>query len=170
MFVIFGWNHQIVNNIGPVLPQVCPNCKNDEFWHLLKISTWFTLFFIPVFPYENNRLIMCPVCKEGLKIDADTYTIYKSIAEINIEFSEKRITESERITKMEEYFKILEEKNNSLRVRQLEESKDFTQQVESKPNHELIEIFNGDRDKYNPAFLFAVEEELSKRGIKPEST
>lgn len=170
MFVIFGWNHQIVKNSGPVLPQVCPNCKNDEYWHLLKISTWFTLFFIPVFPYENNRLIMCPICKEGLKIDSETFTVYKSIAEINTDFTENRITESERTSKLEEYFTILEDKNNSLKGLQIEESKNFTQQVESKTNQELISILSDDSDKYNPAFLFAVEGELNKRGIKPEST
>lgn len=169
MFVIFGWNHQIVSNIGPVLSQVCPNCKNDEYWHLLKISNWFTLFFIPLIPYENKRLIMCPVCKEGMRIDGETFTVYKSIAEINKDFMEKRITETERNSKLEVYFNVLEQKNNATLLLQQEESKDFTRQVESKTSQELLNILNDDNDKYNPAFLIAVQEELRKRDIKPES-
>jgi hypothetical protein len=28
----------------------------------LKVTTWFTLFFIPVIPYKRRYLLACPVC------------------------------------------------------------------------------------------------------------
>lgn len=49
----------------------CPNCKNDRYWNLVNAKTWFTLFFIPVIPYENNSYLLCPVCERGLQLHGE---------------------------------------------------------------------------------------------------
>jgi hypothetical protein len=52
MFFIFGWNHQEIKQLGPVEQHNCKNCTNVEYWRLDKVSRYFTLFFIPIFPHD----------------------------------------------------------------------------------------------------------------------
>lgn len=30
------------------------------------MRTWFTLFFIPVIPYENKHILLCEICSNGV--------------------------------------------------------------------------------------------------------
>jgi len=30
--------------------------------------SWFTLFFIPVLPYENSHFLVCPICSNGRQL------------------------------------------------------------------------------------------------------
>lgn len=165
MFVIFGWGHHKTENLGPVLPKKCGNCKNEEYWHLYKTSKWFTLFFFPLFPYESDKMIICPVCNRGTAVDLETYKSYASIAEINKAFSENTVTQEERDSKLSEIFTDLENKELAEKTKQVEESKNFVEQIKEKSDEELRELLNKNREEYNPAFMIAVEDEAKKRGI-----
>lgn len=68
MFVIFGWGKKSVNNFGAAVPAICPNCHNDGFLNLLHKKTWFSLFFIPVLPYDSNYYLLCEICSAGLEL------------------------------------------------------------------------------------------------------
>jgi len=169
MFVIFGWGHHKSENLGPVLPKKCANCKNEEYWQLYKISKWFTLFFLPVFPYDSNKLIVCPVCNHGTAVDATTYEQYKAIAEINKAFSENTITQDERDQRLTEIFTELERTEKAEQAKHSEESKGFAQQVSEKTDEELKVLLGKNREEYNPAFMLAVEEEAKKRGLSAQA-
>lgn len=59
MFFIFGWGKTTVTDYGSLNASYCGNCNNMSSKHLIKIRKWFTLFFIPVIPYESNYQILC---------------------------------------------------------------------------------------------------------------
>lgn len=40
----------------------CSNCGNVTNWEVLKVTDWFTLFFIPVFPMGSHYYEVCPIC------------------------------------------------------------------------------------------------------------
>ena len=61
MIVLFG-NKRIVTPLGMTKPYTCGRCHNVNPWQVIKVSTWFTLFFIPVFPYSTHYDEKCPVC------------------------------------------------------------------------------------------------------------
>ena len=71
MFFIFGWGHRTNNDRGPTMPANCPNCHNDSWFHFFTYRTWFTLFFIPVIPYESKSFLLCPVCSSGLELNGE---------------------------------------------------------------------------------------------------
>ena len=71
MFFLFGWGHRTTNEQGPTIPIECPNCSNQTWLHLLSYRTWFTLFFIPIIPYESKNLLLCPVCTKGVELSGD---------------------------------------------------------------------------------------------------
>ena len=99
--IIFGWNRQTIWTLGAVFRQLCSNCHNEEYWVLIRRTTWFTLFFIPVIPYNTEWLLLCPVCKYGVKLGAEQVRKYKPLAEANKELSDGKINEAEYTRKVE---------------------------------------------------------------------
>ena len=73
MFIIFGWNHEIRTNYGPVEEIICTNCTIKDYWILEKSKVYFTLFFIPIFSYKTNLEYYCPRCKECVQLDETTF-------------------------------------------------------------------------------------------------
>ena len=113
MFVIFGWNHQKITNYGAVEQHKCQNCHNTEFWQLDKISKYFTIFFIPIFPHDNDYWFHCPTCNHGVELEKSEFENYKSIAEINSAFLEEMITEEERVKELELIYKNIDKVNTN---------------------------------------------------------
>lgn len=62
---------------------------------LTRSMVWFTLFFIPVFPYSIKYFLSCPICKYGLILDREQIEKIKPIAEANQLLIEGKITERE---------------------------------------------------------------------------
>jgi len=72
MFIIFGWGRRTIRALGFTGARLCANCRNTSQWKVIKVTRWFTLFFIPVIPYESRYVAMCPVCSRGIQVDAQT--------------------------------------------------------------------------------------------------
>ncbi|MBI3928565.1 MAG: zinc-ribbon domain-containing protein [Armatimonadetes bacterium] len=82
---MFGLGHRKEKKLGPVARRVCPNCHNEDFWELREISTWFTLFFIPLFPYGREHLLVCPICRLSAAVPADEVEPLTRQAQANLE-------------------------------------------------------------------------------------
>jgi len=93
--IIFGWGRQTIRRIGIVFKNLCGNCHNEEYWVLTRIMTWFTLFFIPVFPYEAKYNLSCPVCQYGITLKGEQVKQFKPVAEANELLITGKITETE---------------------------------------------------------------------------
>lgn len=100
MPIIFGWGRQTTWNIGPVFRQQCSHCNNNEFWVLLRRTTWFTLFFIPIIPYKSAWWCLCPICKYGIELKPEQVQKLKPIAEANQQLNKGEITEQQYQIKM----------------------------------------------------------------------
>lgn len=72
MFVLFGFGHTKVKKVGETKVSKCSNCSNTRAFDIVERSKWFTLFFIPVFPYSKEKAIVCPVCKSIKKADVSS--------------------------------------------------------------------------------------------------
>ena len=46
----------------------CENCGMYNYWELADLWTWFTLFFIPLFPVHKKSMVACPRCGSGIKL------------------------------------------------------------------------------------------------------
>jgi hypothetical protein len=101
MLFIFGWGRRTVNDKGPTLPLTCPNCGNERYWNLVNAKTWFTLFFIPVIPYNNDNYLLCPVCERGMELNSEQAERAKQLNGSTQAYLNKQITE-------EQYKQILE--------------------------------------------------------------
>ena len=100
--IIFGWGRQTIKNIGVVFKNLCSHCHNEEYWVLTRIMTWFTLFFIPIIPYETKYHLSCPVCKYGLTLDHKQIQELRPVAETNQLLIDGKITQEEHQARMQQ--------------------------------------------------------------------
>ena len=63
MIIIFGTKSKEIKENKGVF--VCPECQNLKQYITKSVQTWFTLFFIPVFPVgsKKHKHVECQGCK-----------------------------------------------------------------------------------------------------------
>ena len=63
MFIIFGCKSRYINEDEGVF--VCPQCETLKQYNKKSIQSWFTLFFLPIFPLgkKEDRHIECHQCQ-----------------------------------------------------------------------------------------------------------
>ena len=49
----------------------CTHCNNDNYFNVKTYKEWFTLYFIPIFPFSIRRRVECPICEYGYEITKD---------------------------------------------------------------------------------------------------
>ena len=69
MFFIFGFGKTTTRTVGVVGKVRCSNCSNVREWDYKKVTTWFTLFFIPIIPYKVIYVKECPICNAAFIVD-----------------------------------------------------------------------------------------------------
>lgn len=68
-FILIGFGKKTYKDLGETGPeQQCVWCSSVMFYHLVLVRTWFTYFFIPIFPYRNEYRIACPACNGNIGI------------------------------------------------------------------------------------------------------
>jgi len=64
-----------------VLFYACAVCRHEAAQRLVQHRRWFTLFFVPVFPFSTKRVITCAYCGAGTEIDDETAERFQADAE-----------------------------------------------------------------------------------------
>ncbi|MGO9028390.1 MAG: zinc ribbon domain-containing protein [Acidimicrobiales bacterium] len=59
---------------------LCQRCQRPSAHAVFKLRTWFTLFFIPIFPISIKYATACPMCGAGTKIDKAQAEHLESVA------------------------------------------------------------------------------------------
>jgi hypothetical protein len=75
MFIIFGTRGRITAaNPQDILESSCPACQGDLE---LKVNkTWFTLFFLPIFPVNTNGTFYhCSQCDSAYRSEARQHLV-----------------------------------------------------------------------------------------------
>ena len=73
MFIIVGNTHFTHNRKRTREVINCPNCAHQFNFLLSTTSSWFTVLFVPVFPYRFKRNLECPHCGCRLKVSGPDY-------------------------------------------------------------------------------------------------
>ena len=69
--MIFGWGRTTVHTLGWAPTRMCGHCHNEGPWLVARVRRWFTLFFIPVVPYDSRYVAMCPICSSRFEVDRE---------------------------------------------------------------------------------------------------
>ena len=73
MFIIWGFGHRTVKKYGQAAAAICGRCNNNVNRELVKITNWFTLFFIPIIPYKTRYYLSCPICGEAMELSKEEF-------------------------------------------------------------------------------------------------
>lgn len=66
--IIWGWR-KLRKIMLEVEEMECDHCHNVSRFKLVRLTSWFTLFFIPLIPLKSEYFISCSICEYGYKID-----------------------------------------------------------------------------------------------------
>ena len=67
--MIVGWGHTITKKYYGDMPErSCPHCDKITKWQIMRIISWYDVFFIPVCPWETKYWLLCPICEHGVNI------------------------------------------------------------------------------------------------------
>jgi len=63
---------------------ICPNCRIKTAHYLIKHTSWFTLYFMPILPLSDRLFVKCGRCGFETEIeDEDTQEkIYEKLKEL----------------------------------------------------------------------------------------
>ena len=62
--IIIGGLKQTMKQCGQTPHNNCTRCNNIVHSRLLKVTSWFTFFFIPLIPYKVRYVAACPICNQ----------------------------------------------------------------------------------------------------------
>ena len=161
MIVVHG-TRESQDSFGPVKSLNCKNCRISNEWDVLKKTDWYTLYFIPILPF-NRYLICCNRCKYEEFISKQEYKIYYGMLQLSKGMNVEKPSPSqlESFNELEEKLKVLNDK----KIKKINDDKHhFHVKVKAMSNQELMHrVVN--RDGYSSAFLCAVEDEVKARKI-----
>ena len=84
-----GWGTKTRKGRKAYMIKRCSLCKNDDsIWILRKRTTWITLFYIPIIPYDTDYCLECHHC-EG----------YIPLSKTDFENCKREIEEADKIPK-----------------------------------------------------------------------
>lgn len=95
MIFIFGWGDRKVKCYGATEEYQCSRCNNRTFWQLYSVSSWVTLFFVPLFRLKKEYFEQCEICQNSRKIDSEEVDRYIELTELNRRASSTNMTESD---------------------------------------------------------------------------
>ncbi|MCL2036689.1 MAG: zinc-ribbon domain-containing protein [Oscillospiraceae bacterium] len=67
MIIIWG-TKGFTKIMGYTSETTCNHCNNRNAFQIMRVMTWFTLFWIPLFPVSSRYFIVCPICSNNAKI------------------------------------------------------------------------------------------------------
>jgi hypothetical protein len=86
----------------------CPNCHNETALHLVYRKTWFEYFFIKIFPYRRQYLLVCKICTRSCKLEGQQIDSAKRMNQAMTAYLNKTVS-------ADEYKSVLSEVRNDLR-------------------------------------------------------
>lgn len=68
MFII--WGSKVMEKVLGKSQRAyqCAHCNNVNNYKIFRRRNWFTLFWIPIFPFSSKYFIACPICNYGSQI------------------------------------------------------------------------------------------------------
>ena len=107
MFLMFGMGKRTTKILGVMPPDRCSHCYNMTQRVKVRVTTWFTLFLIPIIPYRIEYLAVCRLCNHTIEIDKDVaLTFYDGTTPEAIERNKyigKTETQISYLKQMDEY-------------------------------------------------------------------
>jgi hypothetical protein len=84
--IIFGYRAGKRRDFGEALPIRCPQCNTASFYRYVSVTSWLTLFFIPLIPLNRRDYLVCPICSRAIGVRRDQREVGARIVELTARF------------------------------------------------------------------------------------
>jgi len=101
MIILFGWSFKTEKNVGPAQRRTCGVCGREAFHILHQETRWFTLFFVPVIPYQHLYTLVCPFCKTPKEPNVMEVRRLKPLAKLHNAYMTGQLHEQEYRNKVQ---------------------------------------------------------------------
>ena len=105
--VIFGFGPGQQEDLGEVVPAVCPNCHNQVYLHHVRSKKTVRLYFVPVVPYGTDDYLVCPICSRGLQLSRTQLTHVRSMSTASASYRAGRLTDAQYTAQAERFWRQL---------------------------------------------------------------
>jgi hypothetical protein len=102
MLFVFGRGKRTHTDHVPTFAITCPNCHNQTHWRYQHHRNWFTLFFIPLIPYESEHYLLCDMCKQGITLENGEREHAKILAGYSKQYLEQQMSKAEYESRVNE--------------------------------------------------------------------
>jgi hypothetical protein len=93
--IIFGYRGGKRKDLGEALPIRCPQCNNLTFYRYMSVTSWFSLFFIPVIPLKRRDYLVCPICTRALGLRNDQREMASRLVELTTKYRAGELAEAD---------------------------------------------------------------------------
>ena len=93
--IIFGYRAGKRKDFGEALPIRCPQCNNATFYRYMSVTSWFSLFFIPIIPIKRRDYLVCPICSRAIGVRRDQREMASRLVELTTKYRAGRIAEAD---------------------------------------------------------------------------
>jgi hypothetical protein len=100
--IIWGFGGSKLNDRGAVWPAMCPNCHNNVLLHHVTTHATFSLFFIPLIPYDRKHHLMCPICRKSIQFDKSELPRIEAGKQLLVRARLGQIGETEYMSELEQ--------------------------------------------------------------------
>ena len=107
MVVIFGFGAGRPDDLGEVVPTVCPNCHNQVLLHHVRSKKSVRLYFVPVVPYGTDDYLVCPVCSQGLQLSAPQLPKVRAMSAAVAAYRTGRLSQARLMAQAEAFWRQL---------------------------------------------------------------
>jgi hypothetical protein len=119
--IVFGWGEARPKDLGATGPGTCPNCTNQVTFRLYKTTKWFSLFFVPLIPYDTQHLLLCPVCTQGVVLYGGQFERAKGLVQRHEQWRSKAISDDEYAADVAQFWELLQPVEDALAARKSQE-------------------------------------------------
>ena len=95
MIFIFDWGHETRSVIGPLSKAEVSIEIPGDFIDLVKVKSWFRLFFIPTIPTSTRYYLADFEIRQRFEISKDDFEKLEPFAELNLKVVNNEISQSE---------------------------------------------------------------------------
>lgn len=95
MIFIFDWGHQTEKNYGPLSRSDAPFKLEGEMVWLIRQTTWFRAFFIPLIPTKTSHYFQLINSDSTEPINFKTFEQFKELASLNMLVMDDKISDEE---------------------------------------------------------------------------
>ena len=121
MFILFGFGKKTVKDFSVKGEIQCRRCNNTKNWAYKKVTTWFTLFFVPVIPYSTAYVRVCPICGEHDKLSKENFmSVVENNTIVDVDLKYDGMTETQA-NYMKEMAAIKSEQESSENVKEAQD-------------------------------------------------